>query len=115
MDPVDFIAGSVSGALGQVFGHPMDTVKVRMQTSPGVYNSGLINAVRLICVREGPLALFQGVAAVSMIPRTNIENTAIESDRRGRTVLGYDSTDQIGSVIWQSALHIAIVVCFGFV
>ena len=73
MDPVDFIAGSISGAFGQFVGHPFDTVKVRMQTSPGLYNRGTINAVRLICVRESPLALFQGVAAVSMRPRTNIE------------------------------------------
>ena len=69
MDPVDFIAGSVSGALGQIFGHPFDTVKVRMQTTPEVYNRGLINAFRLIFVREGALAVFQGVAAVSMLAR----------------------------------------------
>ena len=64
MDPIDFIAGSVSGALSQLFGHPFDTVKVRMQTSSGVYNRGLIDAFRRIIVREGPLALFQGVPAV---------------------------------------------------
>lgn len=67
MDPIDFIAGSASGALSQLFGHPFDTVKVRMQTSSGVYNRGLIDAFRRIIVHEGPLALFQGVPAVSTL------------------------------------------------
>lgn len=65
MDPVDFVAGSLSGALSQLFGHPFDTIKVRMQTSPEIYNRGVLQSFRLILAREGPLAFFRGVCAVS--------------------------------------------------
>ena len=65
MDPVDFVAGSLSGALSQLFGHPFDTIKVRMQTSPEIYNRGVLQSFRLILAREGPLAFFQGACAVS--------------------------------------------------
>uniref|UniRef100_A0AC34R4P9 Uncharacterized protein n=1 Tax=Panagrolaimus sp. JU765 TaxID=591449 RepID=A0AC34R4P9_9BILA len=37
MAALDFIAGCFGGAAGVLAGHPLDTVKVRLQTQTGVY------------------------------------------------------------------------------
>ena len=55
----ELFAGSVGGGVGMLVGHPLDTVKVRMQASDG-YRSALHCVVRTSRA-EGPLALYKGM------------------------------------------------------
>ncbi|XP_051519390.1 solute carrier family 25 member 45 [Myxocyprinus asiaticus] len=56
----EFIAGWISGAVGLVFGHPLDTVKVRLQTQ-SVY-SGILDCVVKTYTHEGFHGFFKGMA-----------------------------------------------------
>ncbi|EGC38719.1 hypothetical protein DICPUDRAFT_75670 [Dictyostelium purpureum] len=61
----DIVAGSVGG-IGQVFtGHPLDTIKVRLQTQPvgnPIY-SGTMDCLRKTIQQEGFMGLYKGVAS----------------------------------------------------
>jgi len=57
----DLLSGSISGGVGMLFGHPLDTVKVRMQRSPERYSSTLGCFTRTLKL-EGFGGLFKGVA-----------------------------------------------------
>ncbi|CAL8240253.1 unnamed protein product [Gadus morhua 'NCC'] len=54
MPSSEYMAGSVSGALGVVVGHPMDTVKVRLQVHTQ-YN-GIFDCVAKTFANEGSMA-----------------------------------------------------------
>ncbi|XP_021446927.1 solute carrier family 25 member 45 isoform X1 [Oncorhynchus mykiss] len=56
---VEFIAGCISGAVGLAFGHPMDTVKVRLQTQ--VKYKGICDCVARTYTREGIPGFFKGM------------------------------------------------------
>lgn len=56
----DFIAGGVAGSASVVIGHPMDTLKVRMQTAKG---NPSISSLALGSKYGGPATLFRGMAA----------------------------------------------------
>lgn len=54
-------AGAIGGSAGVIFGHPLDTVRVRMQ-QPGAARLGGMTAVWAGMVKgEGKRALFQGM------------------------------------------------------
>ncbi len=55
----DFISGSAAGIVQVLLGQPFDIVKVRMQTSPGVYKSAA-DCFKSILSNEGPLAFYKG-------------------------------------------------------
>mmetsp|Transcript_36062 Transcript_36062/g.36746 ORF Transcript_36062/g.36746 Transcript_36062/m.36746 type:complete len:298 (-) Transcript_36062:38-931(-) len=55
----DFVAGSVAGCVSIFTGHPIDTVKVRMQSS-SAYTSG-IQCARNIIANEGFYVLYRGL------------------------------------------------------
>ncbi|KAF2074808.1 hypothetical protein CYY_003872 [Polysphondylium violaceum] len=61
----DIVAGSIGG-IGQVIsGHPLDTIKVRLQTQSvtnPVY-SGAMDCLRKTVAQEGALGLYKGVAS----------------------------------------------------
>lgn len=57
---VEFIAGWISGAIGLVLGHPMDTVKVRLQTQ-SIYK-GIFDCVVRTYTHEGFHGFFKGMA-----------------------------------------------------
>jgi len=57
----DLIAGTVGGACGIVVGHPMDTVKVRLQVDRGY--KGITDCVLKTWRLEGPTSFFKGVVA----------------------------------------------------
>eukprot|EP01125_Pyxidicula_operculata_P012840 TRINITY_DN4232_c0_g1_i2.p1 TRINITY_DN4232_c0_g1~~TRINITY_DN4232_c0_g1_i2.p1 ORF type:complete len:327 (+),score=31.46 TRINITY_DN4232_c0_g1_i2:39-983(+) len=59
---IDAASGFFSGIAGTVIGHPLDTVKVRLQTQPGKYN-GMFNCLTTIAKSEGVFALFKGIVA----------------------------------------------------
>lgn len=57
-----FISGTIAGAAGIVVGQPLDTVKVRLQTSMGLYK-GPFDCFRQIARNEGWAAFFKGMAS----------------------------------------------------
>ncbi|TWW56263.1 Solute carrier family 25 member 45 [Takifugu flavidus] len=56
---LDFVAGCISGAMGLTVGHPLDTVKVRLQTQ-SVYQ-GLLHCVSETYTHEGLHGFFKGM------------------------------------------------------
>ena len=63
---VDILAGFAAGINVTLVGHPLETVKVRLQTQPSppnnIYN-GVIDCVRKTIQWEGPMGLYKGVGA----------------------------------------------------
>lgn len=57
----DIAAGTVGGVCGIVVGHPLDTVKVRMQTSAA--RMGMMGCIAQTVRQEGPLAFFRGLTS----------------------------------------------------
>ncbi|XP_029993621.1 solute carrier family 25 member 45 [Sphaeramia orbicularis] len=57
---LEFIAGSVSGALGLAVGHPLDTVKVRLQAQSKY--KGIFHCVAQTYSNEGIHGFFRGLA-----------------------------------------------------
>ncbi|XP_037540266.1 solute carrier family 25 member 45 [Nematolebias whitei] len=57
---LEFIAGSVSGAVGLAVGHPLDTVKVRLQAQ-SVYR-GIFHCVAKTYSHEGVHGFFRGMS-----------------------------------------------------
>eukprot|EP00698_Gefionella_okellyi_P007425 TRINITY_DN1810_c0_g1_i2.p1 TRINITY_DN1810_c0_g1~~TRINITY_DN1810_c0_g1_i2.p1 ORF type:complete len:316 (+),score=43.58 TRINITY_DN1810_c0_g1_i2:76-948(+) len=59
----DFIAGCVGGLAQVVSGHPLDTVKVRLQTQSATnpQYSGMVDCIRKTVRSEGFLGLYKGV------------------------------------------------------
>ena len=67
----EFVAGGVGGMAGVLAGHPLDTLRIRLQQPPPPPAAGLAHtpqpsAARLlrgILRAEGPSALYRGMAA----------------------------------------------------
>lgn len=62
--PQEFVAGGVGGMAGVLAGHPLDTIRVRLQVAsggPGGHPSAF-QVMREIVRSEGPLALYKGMA-----------------------------------------------------
>ncbi|KAM6970773.1 solute carrier family 25 member 45 [Aplochiton taeniatus] len=57
---VEFVAGCISGATGLAVGHPVDTVKVRLQTQPKY--KGIFDCVARTYAHEGVHGFFKGMA-----------------------------------------------------
>ncbi|KAJ8266414.1 hypothetical protein GJAV_G00130160 [Gymnothorax javanicus] len=56
----EFVAGWISGAVGLAVGHPLDTVKVRLQTLTRY--KGIVDCVSRIYVHEGIPGFFKGMS-----------------------------------------------------
>lgn len=57
-----FISGGVGGVALVGVGHPLDTIKVRVQTMPDVYKSGM-DCFKKTVASEGAKGLYKGIAA----------------------------------------------------
>lgn len=57
---VEFIAGSLSGAVGTAVGHPLDTVKVRLQAQSEY--KGMLHCMSTTYLREGLGGFFKGMS-----------------------------------------------------
>ncbi|GFH19505.1 mitochondrial substrate carrier, partial [Haematococcus lacustris] len=57
----DLVAGAVAGAANVLSGYPLDTVKVRMQSSSPGAPHGAMACLRHILRHEGVPGLFRGV------------------------------------------------------
>ncbi|XP_050313771.1 mitochondrial basic amino acids transporter-like [Anthonomus grandis grandis] len=62
---LDFIAGCIGGCAGVIVGHPLDTIKVCLQTqdSKNPKYSGTFQCLRSIFAKEGMRGLFKGVTS----------------------------------------------------
>lgn len=61
---IAFGCGVLYGATNAVVGHPMDTVKAKMQAQTGFIkgeNAGMIGVIRRVWTAEGPVGFFRGV------------------------------------------------------
>ena len=64
----EFIAGGVGGVCEVISGHPLDTIKVRLQTMPVPVNgdralyTGTMDCIRKTVSHEGVLGLYKGMA-----------------------------------------------------
>ncbi|XP_037629586.1 mitochondrial carnitine/acylcarnitine carrier protein [Sebastes umbrosus] len=65
----NFVAGGVAGACLLLAGHPLDTIKVRLQTQPKasraqyVLYTGTYDCIRKTVSKEGVLGLYKGMGA----------------------------------------------------
>ncbi|CAI2377458.1 unnamed protein product [Moneuplotes crassus] len=57
---IDFTAGFVSGVVSLYVGHPLDTIKVRMQVTSGERCKGSLGIFKSILAKEGVRGLFKG-------------------------------------------------------
>uniref|UniRef100_A0A914DIR9 Mitochondrial basic amino acids transporter n=1 Tax=Acrobeloides nanus TaxID=290746 RepID=A0A914DIR9_9BILA len=62
ISPIDFVAGCFGGAAGVLAGHPLDTIKVRLQTTSGVYR-GTWHCFSTIFKNEGARGLYKGMSS----------------------------------------------------
>lgn len=62
---IDLFAGSLGGAAGVLAGHPLDTVKVRLQTQhgPTPQYRGTFHCFKLIVQKEGFRGLYKGMSS----------------------------------------------------
>lgn len=58
----DIGAGTSAGIVSVLVCHPLDTIRVRLQTAPSGRFSGVADVVRQTVRSEGPLALYKGMA-----------------------------------------------------
>ncbi len=57
---IDFVVGSISGIVGTFVGHPLDTIKCRLQVNSKEYKNTFTCIVKTI-KQEKLLGLFKGV------------------------------------------------------
>lgn len=63
MDTVKaFLSGGFGGSCLVVVGHPLDTVKVKLQTTEGVY-TGMTDCIKKTIATDGVTGLYRGMAA----------------------------------------------------
>ncbi|CAO4380754.1 unnamed protein product [Caenorhabditis nigoni] len=62
---IDLFAGSLGGAAGVLAGHPLDTVKVRLQTQhgPNPQYRGTFHCFKMIVQKEGFRGLYKGMSS----------------------------------------------------
>lgn len=59
----ELLGGTVGGVLLAFFGHPLDTIKVKMQNHPHTYGRrGVLGCVRTIVMEDGARGLFAGLS-----------------------------------------------------
>ncbi|EPB68254.1 hypothetical protein ANCCEY_12660 [Ancylostoma ceylanicum] len=71
MSAIDFFAGCLGGAAGVLAGHPLDTIKVRLQTqnSASKLYRGTWHCFKMIIQKEGVHGLYKGERHLAGIRR----------------------------------------------
>ena len=70
----DSLAGFIGASAKIMIGHPLDTIKVRMQTSPAVFNT-LSQSIRLTFRKEGMYGFYRGLTPA--VPGVWLYNSAL--------------------------------------
>ena len=58
----DIVSGTCAGVMSIIVCHPLDTIRVRLQTTTAARFAGVSDVVRQTIGREGPLAFYKGMA-----------------------------------------------------
>lgn len=106
----NLVAGGFGGLCSLVVGFPFDTVKVRLQTSPGSAYRGGLDCLRKIVLNEGFLSLYRGMSGLVCValPRFAL---MFHSNAVARNFL--DSTQTLSpsvQIIWSGLMSQVIVV-----
>jgi solute carrier family 25 (mitochondrial carnitine/acylcarnitine transporter), member 20/29 len=88
-ESIDFISGSIAGAISIVVGQPFDTIKVRLQTNPSY--KGPIDCFKTIMKNEGFGTLFSGMGPPLL---TSVATNAIIFSSYGYTVRLLTNNDE---------------------
>jgi len=80
MSPIEWICGSISGAALSVVGHPLDTLKTRMQSSSTLYRS-VFHCFRDTIKHDGWSALYRGFGPAAV---TTISTSTLRFGLQGR-------------------------------
>ncbi|KAL4193939.1 hypothetical protein AMTRI_Chr05g66270 [Amborella trichopoda] len=59
----EFIAGGFGGMAGVISGHPLDTLRIRLQQPSSSSSFSALKVLRSMASSEGPLALYKGMSA----------------------------------------------------
>ena len=59
------LSGMAAGCVSASAIYPLDVVRLRMTTTPGLYK-GVIDGFKTIAAKEGPAALFRGIAYANL-------------------------------------------------
>uniref|UniRef100_A0A0K0EIB2 Mitochondrial carrier protein n=1 Tax=Strongyloides stercoralis TaxID=6248 RepID=A0A0K0EIB2_STRER len=77
---IDFVAGSAAGVGMCLSGHPLDTIKVHIQSAPADTKIGIFSCTKNIIKSFGPMGLYRGVLSpLSSTPFINATVFAGES------------------------------------
>lgn len=96
-----FLIGTAAGVALTIVGHPFDTVKVRIQTTPRFKSA--TDVVWQTVRKEGPLALFKGMASpMATIPAINA--VVFASYAQGRDFLTRFNKEGEDLKLWQITL-----------
>jgi len=71
---IETLSGACAGVVGTIVGHPLDTVKVRLQTHPGLYH-GLTDCFVKLVQSEGLNSLYRGISS-SLLSLTILNTVA---------------------------------------
>ena len=99
---IDFTAGFISGAISTYIGHPLDTLKVRMQVSRVHMSVG--KTLRRMIKNEGISGLYKGVVS-PILGYAPINAVLFAGNDFGLRMLKHTSLDQESKVFWSG--------CFG--
>ncbi|KAF8385332.1 hypothetical protein PRIPAC_74474 [Pristionchus pacificus] len=86
----EFIAGWIAGGTGVIIGHPLDTIKARLQT--GNAYTGISDALRGIIAKESILLASCVGTAIQLVPAIPVE--LVKTRLQGGSIMG--TRDMIG-------------------
>lgn len=99
----DFLSGGVGGFSLLVAGHPFDTIKVRCQTQPEIYKSG-VQALRYTLANESPWALYKGITA--LLPGVAfVFALSFTGYEHGKQIFGMENKGQLAMAGFWSAIY----------
>eukprot|EP01114_Cavostelium_apophysatum_P008890 TRINITY_DN2184_c0_g1_i1.p1 TRINITY_DN2184_c0_g1~~TRINITY_DN2184_c0_g1_i1.p1 ORF type:complete len:295 (+),score=42.26 TRINITY_DN2184_c0_g1_i1:158-1042(+) len=106
----DIFAGTVAG-IGQCFvGHPLDTIKVRLQTSDKY--AGTVDCFKTTVKEEGLLGLYKGVQS-PLVGMAALNSVTFLSYGQAKAFLKKDENDQLSiSQILGAGLFVGLTVAF---
>ncbi|KAF0976364.1 hypothetical protein FDP41_004591 [Naegleria fowleri] len=107
------LAGSIGGISGIIVGHPLDTIRVRLQTQTSSSKFGAIHFLKEAVVKEGARSLFKGL--LSPLIGEAINNCILFGVYNGllpnvlKTLLGSNLSEEEQTMIRRSSIPIQFV------
>ncbi|KAG6614983.1 Mitochondrial Carrier (MC) Family [Phytophthora cinnamomi] len=99
----DLNAGTIGGVAGIIAGHPLDTIKVQLQTSRGS-GSGVLRTLRRVVGSEGAAGLYRGLLSPIL---SNAPINAVIFGVQGQSVRALQSTQNQSGPLTNSQHFVA--------